>query len=330
MISQETPLLTVPLRHEAHSIAKQFATEQATPHKGKQVYLNTLAVYAVQSYLKWLKIETDLSQSHSWHPGFRALMNVADLVLPSVGRLECRPVMPGETACSLPLEVTEDRIGYVAVQFGDRLDEVQLLGFLRTDDISDASEQILIAALQPLDTFLDCIPSKSKVQITETPSWKDGASSDFVNLSRWLENTFEAGWQSLEDLMRTRAVNPVGVRGVKLLREMYADNPAIGISAGKLIDLGMQLVDHRVALIIKIVPTNEEVDIRLRLYPTGKRYLPPGLQLAVLDESGATCIDAQARSNDNWIQLQFSVEPGDQFSVKVALGDVSLTESFVI
>ena len=333
MISQETPLLIVPLRREAHSIARQFATEQATPQKGKQVYLNTLAVYAVQSYLKWLKIETDLTQGDSWHSGLRALFNVADLVVPGVGRLECRPVMLGETACELPLEVTEDRIGYVAVQFSERLDEVQLLGFLRAVDISDASEQILIADLQALDTLLDCIPSNSEVQVSGTPDFKSGACADFVNLSRWLENTFEAGWQTLEDLVRTRAVNSAfGVRSTRLLREIDADNPTVGVNAGKLIDIGMQLAGQPVALIVKVVPkANEEVDICLRLCPTGtQRYLPPDLQLIVLDESGAIAIEAQARSNDNWIQLQFSGEPGDQFSVKVALGDVSITEDFVI
>lgn len=324
MISQATPSLTVPLGREAHCTARQFAAQQATPQKGKQVYLNTLAVYAVHSYLKWLQIETDISQSHSWHPGLQALFNVADLVLPGIGKLECRPFLPGETACELPLEVAADRIGYVAVQFGDRLDEVQLVGFVRAVDIPDASEQILIADLQPLDTLLDYIPVVRPVlEISKMQA----------NLTCWLQNNFEAGWQTVEALFRTEATNPAFiVRSALAFREVDADNPAISVSAGKLIDLGMQLAGHSVALIVRIAPSlDEEVDIRLRVYPVGGQiYLPLGLQLIVLDESGATCLEAQARSDDNWIQLKFSGEPEEQFSVKVALGNVSITEDFVI
>jgi hypothetical protein len=41
-------------------------------------------------------------------------------------------------------------------------------------------------------------------------------------------------------------------------------------------------------------------------------------------------MEAQARSADNYIQLQFSGMPGEHFSVKVALGDASIIEDFVI
>ncbi|HEY9845691.1 MAG TPA: DUF1822 family protein, partial [Candidatus Caenarcaniphilales bacterium] len=59
-------------------------------------------------------------------------------------------------------------------------------------------------------------------------------------------------------------------------------------------------------------------------------YLPPSLQLVVLDESGASFLEAQARSADNYIQLQFSGTAGERFSVQVTLGEVSTTEDFVI
>ncbi|PHM06717.1 DUF1822 family protein, partial [Nostoc sp. 'Peltigera malacea cyanobiont' DB3992] len=75
------------------------------------------AVYAVHSYLKWLNIETALNQGDSWHRGLRAIFDVADLVLPGVGKLECRPVLPDEAAIVLPPIMTQERIGYVAVQF---------------------------------------------------------------------------------------------------------------------------------------------------------------------------------------------------------------------
>jgi hypothetical protein len=155
-----------------------------------------------------------------------------------------------------------------------------------------------------------------------------------VNLSHWLQNTFSAGWQSLEALFSTEATNLalLSIRSVELLREeLYTDNPTVVVSGGKLIDLGVQLAGQRVVLSIKLMPkTEREVDIRLRVYPTGGQLcLPPNLQLSVWDESGI-CLETQARSIDNWIQLEFSGEKGEHFSVKVALGDVSVTEDFVI
>jgi len=153
----ELPLLTVPLELKAHELARQLAAVQSTVQKGKRVYLNALAVYAVHSYLKWLQIETDLNSSDSFNPAKTALANVADLVIPGIGSLECRPVLPGETTIFLPEEVIENRIGYVGVQFSDRLDSVQLLGFAPTFDSSNPPQQIAVAELMPIDTLIEQI-----------------------------------------------------------------------------------------------------------------------------------------------------------------------------
>ena len=153
----ELPLLTVPLELKAHELARQLAAVQSTVQKGKRVYLNALAVYAVHSYLKWLQIETDLNYSDSFNPAKTALANVADLVIPGIGSLECRPVLPGETTIILPEEVIESRIGYVGVQFSDRLDSVQLLGFAPTFDSSNPPQQIAVAELMPIDTLIEQI-----------------------------------------------------------------------------------------------------------------------------------------------------------------------------
>jgi len=157
MNTAEIPLLTVPLELKAHEMARQLAAVQSTVQKGKRVYLNALAVYAVHSYLKWLQIETDLNYSDSFNPAKTALANVADLVIPGIGSLECRPVLPGDTTIFLPEEVIENRIGYVGVQFSDRLDSVQLLGFAPTLDSSNPPQQIAVAELMPIDTLIEQI-----------------------------------------------------------------------------------------------------------------------------------------------------------------------------
>lgn len=188
MNNTETPLLKVMLEPEVYEIARQLAAVQATVNKGKRVYLNTLAVYAVYTYLKWLQIETDLNSSDSWNPVKTALSNVADLVIPGIGKLECCPVLPGETTISLSSNVIENPIGYVAVQFTESLDSVQLLGFVPSQDPLNLPQLLAVAELMPIDAlseqitrlenaiaFLetdDLVAVQVRSQI-ETQSWSD-------------------------------------------------------------------------------------------------------------------------------------------------------------
>ncbi|NJL90486.1 MAG: DUF1822 family protein [Coleofasciculaceae cyanobacterium SM2_1_6] len=151
--------LTIPLNNKDHEISRNFSVEQGTPEKRKQVYLNTLAVLAVHRFLESIGIETDLETSDSWNPAVRCFHNVADLVIPEIGRIECRPVlpteMPGETFISLPPEITEERIAYIAVQFQDKLNEVQLLGFYMP--IEPQTKAIDTNHLEPIETLVDLI-----------------------------------------------------------------------------------------------------------------------------------------------------------------------------
>ena len=58
-----------------------------------------------------------------------------------------------ETSFIVPTEVTEDRIGYIAVQLNNELNEATLLGFYPSLDNSQTS--IAIDDLQSLDDFID-------------------------------------------------------------------------------------------------------------------------------------------------------------------------------
>ncbi len=323
MNNTKVPLLTVPLGGEAHRFAQQFAAQQATPQKGKRVYFNTLAVYAVNSYLKWLQIETSLGQSDSWHPGKRAVFDVADLALPGIGKLECRPVLLGETACYFPPEVTENRIGYIGVQFGEILSEVKLLGFARAVDADNPPAQLQIADFQPLDALIDHI-NQLKAAISSE-------SQTPVNLSRWLENVFEGGWQNLEALLDIANL-AWSFRSPNQLGDIKRDRPETIVRGGKLIDLGIQLAGHPVALVVTLIPeADQKINVILQLHPAvGQMHLPQSTRLIVLDKSGKIFLEVQARSADNFIQLQFSGIAGERFRVEVALGVASIREDFVI
>jgi len=116
------------LPSEALEWARLFEAKQPDVETGKRVYLNTLAVYAVHFFLERNGIETDLEESDCWYPNLATPFDVADLLLPEIGSVECRPVMLDRASeIKLPELEWSDRIGYIAVGFGEVLDRARLL-----------------------------------------------------------------------------------------------------------------------------------------------------------------------------------------------------------
>lgn len=442
MTSIDNLNLTIQLTQQAHQDARKFAAQQSTPEKVKQVYLNTLAVFAVCNFLEWMKIPIDLTEADSWNSIIRRFNNVADLAIPDLGKLECRPVLPHETVINLPPEVTEDRIGYIAVQFQEQLNEVQLLGFVTALELNNERNQIFIAELQPIENLIDyldrlesgqeflqsddevavrmrerlidqslaeiiaqieriyrtydreewryaggdvlasCVMTderellddSQRVEVQDLAEellekldeiWGDDAPTApeldisvardtqnlsntnallsepisetvgkaIANLSQWFQSILDAGWETFDFLVNSQ--ENLGLRLATATRSSrnQSDQTVNSVKAGKFINLGGENAENIVVLIndIQLETDQQTRDILLQVHPTGKDpYLPKGLQLIVLDESGDIFLEAQARSHDNWIQLNFRGQPGERFSVKVALGDRSFTEDFVI
>ncbi|MEH2382961.1 MAG: DUF1822 family protein [Nostoc sp.] len=305
--------LTLPISQSARITAQQFANQQPNPEKAEQVRLNTLAVWVVNDYLTMMDIPTDLQASDSWNPIMRLCGNVADLKMPSVGRLECRPVHLHQQRCSIPPETWEERVGYLVVQFDQSLQEARLLGFMP----SVATETLPLEQLQPLEAFIDHL-------------WK---LRQLVNLSQWFAGIFEKGWQTIESLWNVPELRPAyAFRSPETLQLNALNQPESITKRAKLIDLGIQILNQPVMLIVQISPEkDQQTSIHLQLHATGNQvYLPPGVHLTVLDSSGTVFLDAQSRKSDNYIQLQFRGEPTEQFSVRVAMNDISITEHFRI
>jgi hypothetical protein len=121
--------VTIPLSEKAHQWAQKFATAQLSADKAKQVYLNTLAVYGVHTYLQWLQIETDLENSDSGNLGANAFFDVCDLELPNIGKIICCPVLPKADSFTTPEIILPDAVAYIPCRFGQVLNEVELLGY---------------------------------------------------------------------------------------------------------------------------------------------------------------------------------------------------------
>ncbi|MBD2529777.1 DUF1822 family protein [Nostoc flagelliforme FACHB-838] len=310
--------LTLPISQTARTTAQQFAKQQPNPEKAEQVRLNTLAVWVVNDYLQMMNIPTDLQASDSWNPIMRLCGNVADLEVSSIGRLECRPVHCHQQIFSIPPETWEERVGYLAVQFDEFLQEAKLLGF-----IPSVTDEILpLAQLQPLEAFIDHI-----WQLRQSPV------TSLVNLSQWFAGIFETGWQTIESLWNVPELRPTyAFRSIETLELDSLNQPESITKRAKLIDLGIQILNQPVMLIVEISPEkDQQTSIHLQLHATGNQiYLPSGVHLTVLDSSGAVFLDAQSRKSDNYIQLQFRGEPTEQFSVRVAFENTSITEHFRI
>jgi len=331
--------LPLPITQAAHTTAQQFASQQPTQQKAEQVRLNTLAVCVVNDYLQMMGIPTNLSESDSWNPVVRLCADVADLAVTGLGRLECRPVRRQQETCYIPPEVWSDRIGYIVVEIDESFREATVLGFAQTVTSPNsilgqgealATDALPINQLQPIEDLIERLnqPTPPLVELTSAV-----VERTKVNLSQWLVNVFETGWQSVETLLNPLEPD-LAFRFRSAASSSLTDQevPDAGISRAKLIDLGMQIAGYFVALVVEVRPESEQrSSILLQVHPTGNQtYLPPLLQLIVLDEFGLIFLEAQARSADNYIQLEFSGLPGEQFSVKVALGDASIMEDFVV
>ena len=290
----------VPLSFEAHRIAEHQHQQQNSPRRAKQAYLNSLAVYAVDYYLRCLGWETDRQSSDRSNLLMLKFLDVADLVVTGLGHLECRPVLPGQAACEIPPETWEDRIGYVAVQFDQTLRQAEILGF-----VPMPAPTIPLNQLRSLDDFLLHLDHLRP-------------ANESTQLSQWLEDIFSAGWQAIENLLPQAELAVAFRSGANTVRRC------------KLINLGRE--DPSVLAVIMLALNLEQhIDIQFEVQPTeGQAFLPPGLEVTVLDDQGSAFLYAQTRDDNPPIQLDFSGEVGDAFSVRIALGETYIIENFLI
>ena len=292
------PLL---ITQKAIATAVKFAKEQQTTEKVKQVYLNTLAVYLVNNYFQIIGIATDLEVGDCWNPVVRFAADVADLEITDVGRLECRPIINQAEKCDIPLEVIDDRIGYVLVHIDLPKNEAYLLGFAKEVQ----GEQLFVNQLLPIEDLFDHI-SQLKTKITVT------------KLSNWLNNTFESGWELLENIF-TPSLN-------ELAFNFRRNHPII---RGK--KLWLKQGCQEINLCVELKPVfGSEIEISVSLYPNEQQILPCGLQLMLFNEEGTLAMQVQAEKNDASLGFQFTAELEESFIVKICLGDLTIAEEFIV
>jgi len=289
----------VPLGFSDHQQAEQFLQAQKSPQKRKQVYLNTLSVLAVKFHLKSLAFAVQTQGCESFDPVLQACLDVADLELPNRGKLECRPVLPGEDFMRVPPEVFEDRVAYVAVRLNRELTEAEILGFVEQVE----AERIPLSDLRSPTELLDILHP---------------VPSAAIHLSDWLANRIAEGWNTLDEIL--------GVEQQQLVLNFRSKNNNQAIKRGKL----FQHQNNQFTLLMGVHPLNQQMQISVELYPTGEQtYLPYDLKVNILNDTGRSIMEAIATQTKN-IQMEFKGETGEPFSVQISLGEMCMIESFVI
>jgi hypothetical protein len=306
--TKEASTFTVSLLRPAHQLAEKFCQYQSNLQKAEQVYLNTLAVYAVNYHLQCLGFETDWGKSDSWDSIMQTFLDVADLEVKNYGKLECRPVLPDAEVVYVPQEVWEERIGYVAVQLDESLREATLLGFAETV----SAQELALSELRSLEELPEYLSQFKQAQ----------AVRERVNLSQWLHSIFEVDWETIEAIFAPPQAELA-------FRTRSQSN---GVKRGKRLDFEWLGGSEQVAVFVGLTPTvSPQLDITVEVYPIGvQRYLPRELQVMVLDEQGKAVLQAGTGKNCEGLEFQFNGELGEIFNVKVTLGEVSITEKFLI
>ncbi len=155
---------------------------------------------------------------------------------------------------------------------------------------------------------------------------------EFISLPEWLQPNqiqLNGDFVALESFLQNLVGNLV-FRYANAPRSRRAETEDILESITGIRQF--QLAEYPLALVLAYqVETEEQRTIIARLYPNGEdSYLPPDLKLTVLEDTEVVFLEAISRSADNWIQLQFHGEPGEHFSIKIELGDISITDNFMI
>jgi hypothetical protein len=291
---------TVPLSGADFKLAQEFSSEQKDADKGKQVFLNTLAVLAVKFYCQCLKVETNLEESGSWNSNQRILMDSADLKIGVLGKLECRPVLPNENTCHIPPEVWSDRVGYVVVEIHEEAKKAILVGFIEQIE----TEELPLTQLPDIDSLVDLLILAKNKQL--------------------LEKAFAKNWDEYESAK---------ILNAKQQNFVCLDDPALptidkSITSPLYKAKYITLRRRTFILFVRITPTKEgkfQLVVEVESY-RGER-IPSDLNLKLLSLSDET-LNANPTKGGNYISLNYMLQLGESFQIQVKRAEESHTEQF--
>lgn len=203
-----------------------------------------------------------------------------------------------------------------------------------------------LANLEILHPRLE-IPFQLWGALLQQPQWrqrlgqlrfKQASPKSGVQLSQWLQNTFDQSWQSLTSLLgsqpvldyRFRQIDHRAVQRVKVL-DLEKQTVCLFVSL-EVPDNADRETIFAEADLKEISTSADRIAVRVHLCSAERNsVLPIGLTLTLLSESGAVVQSIVARDRDDVIQLKrFRCPIGTQFSLQIGLEPICLTENFSI
>ena len=307
--------LTFPITQTTIDRALRLARTQP-PETAERAYRNAIAVMIAQNYCTLLDFETDLSESNALQPLTCLTSNTADLPLSEIGTIECCVIDPESDHYDVPLEAAVDKAAYLAIVLQPDANRAQILGFAP----ALRSGSLVLDQLQSLDDFGAYLIGLQEAKVNAP-----------TRLMQWFEDGFERGWQAVQAIAETivtevdQAVNPpeLAFRSADTAIQPPTTRPGI-----KTIQFSP---DSQVALRIALTPAPMNIiSVEVSVLPlTPSEPLPDGLNCAILDINARPVMQVEANAGDN-LQLEFDVDLGDTFSIRLSLGDVSVTELLTV
>jgi hypothetical protein len=355
----ETGSLSIPITLQTRAFAQRCAQLHPPGPVAQRVWEHGLAVGVVSQYLELLGIPTQLNHSDLNNPVVQLAAAVADLEVIGMGHLECCVVPTGDHEGQVPPEVWSEapgtsadeatnlssrlRMGYIFVHLNADQRSADILGFLPRV----MSEKVSLSELLPL---AELGPYLHQVQTQLAPLQ---APRSLVKLGDWIRGMIGEGWQQLEagtfflqpfagycfrwsgqQDAETQTPNP---QSPEILKDQ--PQPSESIRCAKVLQDWQPLncqeaaaLPESVVLVVEVYPNERHTTrLSLQVHPgSERRYLPPEVELTVLDQAGESFLTAKSRQQDDYIQLQFNGVAGESFRVKVTAHSYWVQEFFQI
>ncbi|MEM6399156.1 MAG: DUF1822 family protein [Cyanobacteria bacterium P01_D01_bin.116] len=287
--------VTANFRQQAKSYASQYFTEDTQ----KRIYFQTLALLAVDAYLRMLKFDTNLSKPERWNAAARLWSEGNEIELPGCGNLECCVISTAQEYVTLPPEGLG--IGYLFVEIASSEKTATLIGFLPNRG-ENMDTEVAITNLQSMDELIDYLTEQETSSLQRAGQINDltqeFAEKKITYLRNWLNNIYEEDWQpSMRSLQN--------------------------ITCSKKFQLAEQIFEIQLC----VSQQNDDLILVRVIVQAENGALPMGMQVSVPDESDIYTETVNQMANLISIPLELAI--GEEFWVELRIEESFIKEYFI-
>ncbi|MGF1675538.1 MAG: DUF1822 family protein [Rivularia sp. (in: cyanobacteria)] len=285
-------------RRQAQVYASQFFVQDVQ----KRIYQQTLALLAVDNYLRLLGFETNLNQPERWNVTRRVWSEANELEIEGLGSLECCVINAEQLVLPQPQLSSEVGIGYLFVEITNYEKTAILMAFLPLLPEYIEDREIVFTDLMSIDYFIDYLSNK-EANYDINIQKKDNLTQEFtekkiIYLRNWLNNIYEEEWQP-----STRDLHTVTChKKLQLAKQIFDIQLTVSQSSDELI-------------LVRIIIQSENAN------------LPIGMQVSVPDESDI--YTETVNQVASLISIPLELAPEENFWVELSYKDESIREYFV-